>query len=160
MAVATHGHNDPNGFAINANEECPFPGFDTGNGVLLRKVPPLPSMNATDVGDAFMRIGTIGFIDALDLDLFGHGNYAPCWSGAESGGGFPQINRAGLLAVDWRGSRLADALARTDASAVFGVLTPGRTYQLRDLRRYVPRLGAYSSENGLNHSLSNSASTP
>lgn len=54
--------------------EAPLAGLDSGNGLFLRHLPSRAvGIDATYMCDAFVRILTIGLIDALDLDILCHG---------------------------------------------------------------------------------------
>jgi hypothetical protein len=80
------GYNYPHRFTAYADEEAPFIGFDIGDGLLLSDAPALPVMGAADMGDAFVRIGSIAFVDALDLNILRHGDVAPTGACAEGMG--------------------------------------------------------------------------
>lgn len=56
------------------DEECPFAGFDPGDGVIQGEFPAVPvRIHTTNVGDPFVCAGAVGFVDAVDLDFDGHG---------------------------------------------------------------------------------------
>lgn len=73
VAIAACRDSDPNAFACNAHEETPRSVFNTGNGFSLIHFPAGAVLIGTsNMGDSLVRIVTIRFIDAGNLDCLSH----------------------------------------------------------------------------------------
>src|SRR5574337_1975957 len=74
VAVATGRNDHPYGTPATRHVERPLPALDTCDGFRLAELPARTvRVDAANVGDALMRIGTVTLVDALDLDIVCHG---------------------------------------------------------------------------------------
>jgi hypothetical protein len=74
LMAAVHGDDDIDLMPGLIHVEMPLTTFDAGDGVGLSYFPTIAvASDTTDVADAFVWTGAIGFINATDLVAFGHG---------------------------------------------------------------------------------------
>jgi hypothetical protein len=71
LVPAMSGDNYPNTLPADADEEFPFPAFNTRDCIWLRQLP-LSAVVTADILNSLVRVIPVSFVDALDLIRLWH----------------------------------------------------------------------------------------